>query len=236
MAGTQVPRDPNMSAEVRRFLDDLSRRQETANIFYNLTATQATALLDVFTSALKGLVPASGGGTANFLRADGSFAVPPGTGLAGMVLQVLQDTYATNTLLGVATGSTAAGFDDTVPLVSEGDEVLSQAITLANSANKVLAEVFLVGGASVASGNIIAALFRGSTCINSRVQHCPNANNVMTIGFDVLDTPGSVGPHTYTVRVSPGGGASNIALNGNTGGRHLGGSQACTLTVSEIKG
>lgn len=44
-----------------------------------LTGTQVTTMLDAFTSALKGLVPASGGGTTNFLRADGSFAEPPGT-------------------------------------------------------------------------------------------------------------------------------------------------------------
>jgi hypothetical protein len=43
----------------------------------DLTSTEATAILDVFTSALKGLVPASGGGTATFLRADGTFAAPP---------------------------------------------------------------------------------------------------------------------------------------------------------------
>lgn len=43
----------------------------------DLTGTQATTLLDVFTSALKGLVPASGGGTANFLRADATWAAPP---------------------------------------------------------------------------------------------------------------------------------------------------------------
>lgn len=43
-----------------------------------LTGTQATTLLDVFTSALKGLVPASGGGTTNFLRADGTWAAPSG--------------------------------------------------------------------------------------------------------------------------------------------------------------
>jgi hypothetical protein len=43
----------------------------------DLTGTQTTAILDVFTSALKGLVPNSGGGTANFLRADGAFAAPP---------------------------------------------------------------------------------------------------------------------------------------------------------------
>lgn len=49
----------------------------------DLTATQATAMLDVFGSAAKGLVPASGGGTTTFLRADGSFAVPPGGGSGG---------------------------------------------------------------------------------------------------------------------------------------------------------
>ncbi|MDI9407806.1 MAG: hypothetical protein QM523_01005 [Candidatus Pacebacteria bacterium] len=46
----------------------------------DLTGTQATALLDAFTSGAKGLAPASGGGTANFLRADGTWAAPPGGG------------------------------------------------------------------------------------------------------------------------------------------------------------
>ena len=39
-----------------------------------LTATQVTAMLNVFTSTLQGVVPASGGGTTNFLRADGTWA------------------------------------------------------------------------------------------------------------------------------------------------------------------
>lgn len=46
----------------------------------NLTGTQATTLLNTFTSALKGLAPASGGGTTNFLRADGTWAAPAGGG------------------------------------------------------------------------------------------------------------------------------------------------------------
>jgi hypothetical protein len=49
----------------------------------DLTGTQVTALLDVFTSLLQGVVPASGGGTSNFLRADGTWAVPPGGGGGG---------------------------------------------------------------------------------------------------------------------------------------------------------
>jgi hypothetical protein len=43
-----------------------------------LTGTQATTLLNTFTSSLKGLAPSSGGGTTNYLRADGTWAAPPG--------------------------------------------------------------------------------------------------------------------------------------------------------------
>lgn len=49
----------------------------------DLTGTEATALLDTFTSGAKGLAPASGGGTTNFLRADGTWAAPPGGGGGG---------------------------------------------------------------------------------------------------------------------------------------------------------
>ncbi len=69
----------------------------------DLTAAQATAMLNTFSSAAKGLVPASNGGTTNFLRADGTFAVPPGTN-AGTVTSVsvtsangVSGTVATNT-------------------------------------------------------------------------------------------------------------------------------------------
>jgi hypothetical protein len=49
----------------------------------DLTSAQTTAMLDVFTTALKGLVPASGGGTTNYLRADGTWAAPAGGGGGG---------------------------------------------------------------------------------------------------------------------------------------------------------
>jgi len=45
-----------------------------------LTTAQTTAMLNLFTSTLQGLAPASGGGTTNFLRADGTWAAPAGGG------------------------------------------------------------------------------------------------------------------------------------------------------------
>lgn len=61
-----------------------------------LTATQATAMLNAFTDALKGLVPASGGGTSNFLRADGSWAAPGGGSDPWTVLTCSGDSAVTS--------------------------------------------------------------------------------------------------------------------------------------------
>ncbi len=54
----------------------------------DLTGAEATALLDTFTSGAKGLAPASGGGTTNFLRADGTWAAPAGGGSSWKMPQI----------------------------------------------------------------------------------------------------------------------------------------------------
>jgi len=63
------------------------------------TGTQVTTLLDVFTSTLKGLAPSSGGGTSNFLRADGTWAAPPagGGGITTVSKQIFATTSGTYT-------------------------------------------------------------------------------------------------------------------------------------------
>jgi hypothetical protein len=70
--GADVKLD-NVSA-TNRFL---GRITAGAGNIEELTGTQATTLLDNFTTSLKGLVPGSGGGTTNFLRADGTWTAPP---------------------------------------------------------------------------------------------------------------------------------------------------------------
>ena len=66
----------------------------------DLTATQATAMLNPFTSTLKGLTPLSGGGTTNFLRADGTWAAPAGGGGSADQLRITRaNGSATGTVL-----------------------------------------------------------------------------------------------------------------------------------------
>lgn len=79
----------------------------------DLTATQATAILNQFTSALQGVVPASGGGTSNYLRADGTWSTPSG------------GTYANPT---ASIGLTAVNGTATTAMRSDAAPALSQTI------------------------------------------------------------------------------------------------------------
>src|ERR1035437_7976221 len=62
----------------------------------DLTVAQVNAILPVFTSALNGLVPLSGGGTTNFLRADGTWTTPTIGNLTGPVTSVGTATAIAN--------------------------------------------------------------------------------------------------------------------------------------------
>jgi hypothetical protein len=85
----------------------------------DLTATQLTAELDVFTSTLKGLVPgSSGGSTTTFLRGDGSWATPAGSG--DMVLAGIQSVTGLKTF-------------DTIKLAVKGSSTGTTAIASANA-------------------------------------------------------------------------------------------------------
>jgi len=93
----------------------------------DLTGTQVTTLIDTFTSALQGAVPLSGGGTANFLRADGSWAAPPSGGVTGPGTSVDKGRVTWNGTGGTAVadvglrdyGSSAT--DPTSPTPADGD-------------------------------------------------------------------------------------------------------------------
>lgn len=78
-----------------------------------LTGTQATTLLDVFTSSLKGLAPASGGGTSNFLRADGTWAAPGGGSDPWVYLSLASNSTVSTTALADVSGMSFTGSANT---------------------------------------------------------------------------------------------------------------------------
>ncbi|NRA04278.1 MAG: hypothetical protein HRU00_16945 [Myxococcales bacterium] len=102
-----------------------------------MTGTQATTLLDQFTSVLQGLVPGSGGGTANFLRADGAWAAPPGAGgITGPGSSVDRGRVVWNGTGGTAIDDTglrdygASATDPVSPVPADGDTYRNTALDM----------------------------------------------------------------------------------------------------------
>lgn len=184
-----------------------------------LTATQATTVFNVFSSSLKGLVPNSGGGTANFLRADGSFAVPAGTGVTSVALT---DSTSTFTI----TGS---------PVTGSGTLTLSAFAS--QSQNRFL------GGPSGSSGAATFRLLVGADLPNPSssslggVQSAAAVSNqwinsISTSGVPALSQPAFTNISGVLAASSGGTGVANNASSTLT----ISGNFATTLTVSNTTG
>jgi hypothetical protein len=83
------------------------------------SSTGTDATLPLFTNADAGLAPASSGGTANFLRADGTFAAPPG-GSTDLTYTAATRVLSSSTGSGVTLPVFASGVAGLVPAASSG--------------------------------------------------------------------------------------------------------------------
>lgn len=115
----------------------------TANVS-DLSQTQLTAMVNNFTTSLPGSAPASGGGTTNFLRADGTWAAPA----AGAMV-----------LLNTLTASNSATLSDTTSFTNTYSEyeIRIQDLVPATSAAQLTLQVH-TGGAFQTTGYISAVL------------------------------------------------------------------------------
>ena len=94
--------------------DRIKGRSGTTGGAQDLTGAQVNVMLPVFTDTLKGSVPASGGGTTNYLRADGSWGVPS----SGATIRTGESSSITGSLNGNTNYTqtitvTGASLDDT---------------------------------------------------------------------------------------------------------------------------
>jgi len=148
----------------------------------------------------------------------------------GAVVKVLQASNATRQAV---TG--IIPIDNTVPLVTEGDEILSQAITPTTATNKVLVRAVVPFTASAAY-NVTFSLFRGSTCIAATTVAPTTSDYGQVATIEFFDSPASASSQTYSVRA----GANAAATTSVCGYHSLGttlfnGTYYRTLTLTEIK-
>lgn len=164
----------------------------------------------------------------SYQRANGKALVE--TTQTGKFLDRAYAEYTTNADL-----STNIPLDDTTPTSSEGTQVLSATITTTSATQRVRAR-FQGFGEQVTSGNaMIAALFRGSTCLNVTSFNVGAGLYVEERGLalEFEDSPGSAAAFTYTIRVGAPSGA--VRLNGSNSGRYFGGTARATLVLDLIE-
>jgi hypothetical protein len=145
----------------------------------------------------------------------------------GSIVQVVSEEYTT-----FSNTSAVIPVDNTVPVSTEGEALMSKAITPASASNKVLVRFSGCATAGTATTTMTFALFRGTTCIAAKV--VTNAGvGAADVTFDVLDSPASASAVTYYVRYGAQSGYSTI-ING-AGSRIFGGIQKQVLTLMEVK-
>ena len=168
-----------------------------------------------------------------------TFTFPAGTtvvnsGAATGFGKVLQMVYVFTGAY--ATGSTTMPFDDTIPQNTEGNEVMTLAITPTSASSKLLINVDVCGSSDV-QGNWTAALFRDSTA-DALTATQVKASNVTADQNDhchlswVADSS-STSATTFKVRCGQNN-AGAWYFNGENGSRLFGGVANSGITIIEI--
>lgn len=202
----------------------------------DLTVAQVNAILPVFTSSLNGLVPASGGGTANFLRADGTWNPAPGTvtsvGLAAPAIFTVTNSPVTSSgtltlsysgsALPIANGGTnattaAAAYNNLSPMTTTGDiEYEASAGVAARLPIGTSGQVLAVQSGLPAwinpsqVGSVVASYYLSAT-------YTPSAGSPIVFNTKVIDTNNAYNSSTG-VFTAPVSGNYIVTANVNTTG------------------
>jgi hypothetical protein len=191
--------------------------------------TAPAKYLDTFTSANQGVVPASGGGTANFLRADGTFAAPPATAPAGSTTQIQYNnagvfgatagfSYDTSTsTFNIAPASTSVIIEPVAPTGSQTSTSISIRTKNASATNGAGGSIFVSTGAGLGTGS------SGSLSVSTAA----STNAAGPISFSTGNGTVSAGDMSFTCGNGTGAnsnGGNFIAAAGNGKGTFDGGS------------
>lgn len=174
------------------------------NVATNLSYTAATRLLEsstgtdvtlpLVTSTAAGLAPLSGGGTSNFLRADGTWAAPSGS--SGKVLQIVQATKTdTATVTGTTFGSVLSV---NITPATTSSRIMVFAQISAGSATNNFALLRLTRGGSV----ILQGDTAGSRTRITAMQGTNQAAGITTIPIMYVDSPASTSQQTYAIELA----------------------------------
>lgn len=159
----------------------------------NLTVAQVNAILPVFTSTLNGLTPFSGGGSSNFLRADGTWAIPAASTTSNVnTTQVATNASFFPLFVASSTNSTQA-ID------------LGTGLTFNPSTNTLSTTTFVGALTGTASGNTTITPQNHAVALSSATNALSTAIPSATSGVPLISQGSSADPVFGTALIVGGG-------------------------------
>ncbi len=135
-----------------------------------------------------------------------------------------------------ATGTTTIPADNTIPQNTEGDEYMTRSITPRSATSILEIDVTIVlSNSATPNYQLIAALFQDSTAnaLAAAAIQAVAAAGIQTINFRHRMTSGTTSATTFKVRAGASV-AGTTTFNGQSGGGHLGGVLASSITIKEM--
>lgn len=148
----------------------------------------------------------------------------------GSVVNKVVYTYATNG----PTGTTPLPINDTIPQITDGNQVFNQNYTMASTTNKLIVEFegYFSGTAATAAAALFVAGAADAVCAAAAVPG--SVSTPVPIRLTYSFVPGTTSAQAYEIRIGNNGGTA-LRLNGTTSARFFGGVSVSTLTFTEVK-
>jgi hypothetical protein len=140
---------------------------------------------------------------------------------------------ATSVLSTYTTVTATIPVNNTIPVITQGTEIISVTITPKNTTDRLRVRFNMVGSPGAADNPIVLAFLNSTT--NAIAAAAFTASSAFLTAYPLVTefVPGSTSPQTIHIRVGTGSGAS-LFINGNAGGQIFGGVMQTTLLVEEI--
>mgnify|MGYP003149633286 CR=1 FL=1 len=172
------------------------------------------------------------GNDGQVLTSSGANTQPAFEDAAGGGGIVVQQVSVTVTAL--VSGSTILPYDDTIPQKTEGNEMMTLAITPTNSSNKLKIDVVTYSAVNIIAGIHTCAIFQDTTAgaLAAAVHGQSGDNHPANFKFThhmIADTTSAT---TFKVRVG-GNTSGSLQINGTSGARRMGGVMASSITITE---
>ena len=155
---------------------------------------------------------------------------------AGTVVDVKNHQFGSMLNLGDGT-SVQIPYDDNIPQITQGGEVMTLAITPKSTTNKLKIDVIVSVSGSTSEEKIVVALFQDTTT-NALACVCDefyDSNYMITIPLTHFMTAGTTSSTTFKVRCGRTDSNSNpLTINGQGGSRKFGGVCSTCITITEI--